>query len=145
MQKTCRICGKVFVPYRQNHVLCSDECRKIKMSQYQKQYQKQMIEEKTKEKYREYCRSKPSYKAKLKPHICTICGKPIERYANMHQIRHDECVLQAIVDSLNKGNPLTNKQCQQLYCRGYSIAEFYMEYADVLDFAEPIPEGEKEE
>lgn len=38
--KTCRQCGKKFVPPHINNVYCSDTCKKAHYREYQKEYQK---------------------------------------------------------------------------------------------------------
>lgn len=122
MERICSICGKSFVPYHSKHVICSKECKRIYHNRYQQEYK-----EKDPETYLSKRRSKPWYQSRLKPHICDICGKPIERYRNIHQLRHDECVLKTCEEILRSGKRLDSAWRQRLYARGYTIKEFVAE------------------
>lgn len=128
MKNVCKICGRTFDAYNRQNVLCSAECKRINNREHQRRWAAENHEHRI-----EANRNKPSYKARLKPHYCTICGKLMERTEYFHKVRHDECVLRSIVEWINAGNKMTNIQYQQLLQRGYNIKIFCEEFADVLD------------
>ena len=127
MKQTCKICGKTFETKQRNHNICSEDCRKVNRTNAWKKWR---IE--NKERRNVLVKNSKSYKARLKPHFCSICGKPTVWNDRIHQFKHDECVIQQIIESINAGNRMTGKQYQQLQARGYDIRSFCDEYADVL-------------
>ena len=128
ISKNCGICGKEFTATQSNQKFCSVECRRINQKALQKQW------EKDNRVHKNECRKTQQwYKAKLKEHTCNICGKPVEWTRFSRPVRHDECVLNEIVKSVNAGNKINDAQYQQLTARGYDIGMFREEFADVLE------------
>lgn len=125
ISKNCEICGKEFTATQSNQKFCSVECRRINTKQIISQWGKE-----NREHINEYRR----LQRKNKVHTCSICGKPVEWTRFSRPVRHDECVLNEIVKSVNAGNKISNIQYQQLQARGYDIGMFREEFADVLEY-----------
>lgn len=133
ISKNCIICGSEFIATQSNRKLCSDKCRRINAIQIATQWRKE-----NREHINEYRR----LQRKNKVHTCSICGKPVEWTRFSRPVRHDECVLNEIVKSVNAGNKISNVQYQRLQARGYDIGMFREEFADVLENI-PIVSGWK--
>lgn len=123
--RTCKICGKVFETEIPNKKCCSMKCSRINQKQHQRRWEKEHRLEKN-----ELQRKRRA----MKEHRCNICGEPILWTKTSRPVRHDECVLNEIVKSINAGNKLTSPQYQQLVARGYDIRSFREEYRSVLKY-----------
>lgn len=49
-KRICIICNKEYIPNTSKQMMCSEECRKIKIAQYQKEYREAHRKEKLKKK-----------------------------------------------------------------------------------------------
>jgi len=116
-EKECIICGKLFIPYRQNNKCCSKQCSKVNKDNYTKEYIHTSA-------FKE--RNKVQNRKRLKQIFCTVCGKEIEKEETSNgrisrKTMHDSCVIYDCIQTLRSGKALSEKQYERLRARGYDM------------------------
>ena len=103
----CSECGKEFKPKRYNQLTCSSECARLRNCR------------RVKSNYAKYGQA-------TGPKRCTICGKVIDyekenlrRYATMHE----ECLMGDLLDTLRRGDKLTDKQYNRMIARSLTTRD----------------------
>ena len=99
--RKCTECGRMFDPVRYNQLTCSPQCAKLRNCR------------RVKNNYAAYGKN-------TEPRRCTICGEFIDyskenkrRYARMHE----DCVIKDLLDTVRKGNRLTDLQYNRMKAR----------------------------
>ena len=123
----CKICGKLFEPDDQRFKCCSKTCRKMNQLQHNRRWRQEH-----KEEFKLLWKKNHPNNPNKTPHFCKICGERIWWTKTSHPVRHDECVLNEIVKTVNSGKRISDAQYQQLKCRGYDLGMFAEEYRKVL-------------
>ena len=103
----CSECGKEFKPKRYNQLTCSRECAEARnRNRVKANFHK--------------------YGHRTGPKRCTICGKVIDyekenlrRYATMHE----ECLIGDLLDTVRKGERLTDKQYNRMTARSLTTKD----------------------
>ena len=92
-KKQCAVCGKEFEAINSRYILCSDECRKKRIDEYNKVY------------YSDYDGRKRKRAEKIV--ICKLCGMAVEgvmrgeRMGRQHY--HEECVVKDALQAISEG------------------------------------------
>lgn len=117
-EKSCTVCGRIYIPIRYDQLTCSAECRAIHNAEIK------------------HSRDKMYYKYKPTS-LCKICGKTVVNSYEFNPNRrksatmHDECVYEDCRKTLEAGETLNHVQLLRLQARGYTIPEFKEEFMGI--------------
>lgn len=121
MLKTCKICGKEFIPRQANYKCCSPECSKINAENLIKIHNKKW-----------YHSNRPKYKAWNRTHApaiyCKICGEEVPKvYTDekvYYQRYHEECIVSSALTAIRNGERLARSQAlRRAANHGYTVKE----------------------
>ena len=124
MIKTCKICGKEFIPRQANYKCCSPECSKINT--------KNNVKKGTINWYNRNFETIKFKRRQKAPAIkCRICGKEVPKtYTAGGRVAisryHEECVLKAALIDLKNGECTTkSKAIKRAWNKGYSLVDIW--------------------
>lgn len=106
----CKICGAEFIQKQSNYTICSDECRKINMKEWQKQWDKRNPERKIIHN-KNYRLKKFGYNKNRIGKKCRICNEVLKKACQTYCVK---CILKNWKYSDKK-----TRWGNMMLCRGY--------------------------